>query len=479
MSVMRSTFKVLFYIKKNAIKSNGKAPIMARITLDGKISQFSLKCDVLPSDWNPKTGRVNGRAAQAVQLNGMLDNFRAIILQHYRNISERESIVTAEKVRNAFLGLQFHHETLLEIFKNHINLLSEKYNKKLISKDLLRKFERIRDRLQIFMREKYHLSDINIKDINYSFISDFEVFIKAEYGCSHNTVMKNMQQFRTIIIIAKKNGWLYADPFDNYKFGFKKTERNYLEGEELERLAKKEFSVKRLEQVRDIFLFSCYSGLAYIDVKSLTMDNIQQSFDKNLWIIGKRVKTDTTYRVPLLDIPKMLIDKYKDKSPNGFIFPVLSNNKMNAYLKEIADICGISKLLTFHVARHSFATLTLTKGVSIESVSKMLGHTNIRTTQIYARITDPKISSEMAAFAQKIEEEKVTPKSKFDILFESLSLKEKMTLFNLPATLSDDPERINRLLKMWNSLSEEEKSCLWVSTFENRFSSKSENVKNA
>jgi integrase len=345
---MRSTFKVLFYIKGNAIKSNGKAPIMARITLDGKVSQFSLKCDVNPTDWNPNAGKAIGKTAQIQQLNALLDNCKAKILNHYRDLSEREANVTAEKIRNAFLGLQVRNETLLDLFHNHIQTLEAKYDQNLISKGFLLKFKSTKSRLQNFMQNKYNLSDMNIKEINYSFVSGFEVYLKTTYGFKHNTVMKTMQQFRTIILIAKNNGWLYADPFANYKLGFEKTERGFLTEEELEIIMNKTFSVKRLEQVRDIFLFACFSGLSYIDVKNLTMNNIQQSFDKNLWIIGKREKTDTSYRVPLLDIPKMIIEKYKGDSPNSLILPVLSNQKMNAYLKEIGDLCGINKNLTFH-----------------------------------------------------------------------------------------------------------------------------------
>jgi site-specific recombinase XerD len=210
-----------------------------------------------------------------------------------------------------------------------------------------------------------------------------------------------MQRVRTIILIAKNNGWIHTDPFANYKYHTEKTERAFLTKQELERITQKGFSVKRLEQVRDVFIFSCFCGLAYTDIAHLTIENIRIGFDGNSWIIGERKKTGVKYRVPLMDVPASLIEKYHDAMPNGLLLPVISNQKINAYLKEIADVCGIDKKLSFHVARHTFATLTLTKGVSIESVSKMLGHTNIKT-QIYARITDNKISDEMNKFAEKV-----------------------------------------------------------------------------
>ncbi|GHT24561.1 hypothetical protein AGMMS4957_17800 [Bacteroidia bacterium] len=212
-----------------------------------------------------------------------------------------------------------------------------------------------------------------------------------------------MQRLKTIILTAKSNGWIHADPYANYQFHREKTERAFLNGEELKSMMQKEFTIKRLEQVRDIFVFSCFTGLAYIDVFNLRENNIRTAFDENLWVIGKRVKTGVTYRVPLLEIPAMIIEKYKGTLPERKLLPVITNQKMNAYLKEIADVCGIDKTLSFHVARHTFATtVTLSKGVSIESVSKMLGHTNIKTTQIYARITDTKISEDMSALAEKL-----------------------------------------------------------------------------
>lgn len=234
------------------------------------------------------------------------------------------------------------------------------------------------------------------------FITDFEVYLLTTGGCSHNTTAKFMQFFKRIIIIAKNNGWLTVDPFTNYKIRIKKVDRGYLTQNEVEAIMAKNFPTKRLEQVRDIFIFSCFCGLAYIDVKKLKKENIRTSFDGNLWIIGKREKTDVSFSIPLLDIPKRILEKYEGTLPDNRILPVPSNQKMNSYLKEIGAICGIDKDLTFHLARHTFATLTLSKGVSIESVSKMLGHTNIKTTQIYAKITDAKISYDMNAFAGKV-----------------------------------------------------------------------------
>jgi site-specific recombinase XerD len=399
---MRSTFKILFYIKKNAVKSNGKAPVMARITLNSEIVQFSLKCEINPAEWNPKAGKAIGKSASAINLNSLLDGFRANITQHYRDISDRDASVTAEKVRNAFLGLQTREDSLLDLFDHHIENLRVQIGKN-VSKDTYMKYLRTRNRLQDFMKYKYNISDINLKEINHSFLCDFEVYIKTMHSCGQNSTAKFMQRLKSIILIAKSNGWIKVDPFLSYKLHFEKSEREYLTEPELEAIMKKKFSIKRLETVRDIFVFSCFTGLAYVDVFNLRENNIRTTFDESLWIIGKRIKTGVSYRVPLLDVPMQIIDKYKEVLPNDEILPMISNQKMNSYLKEIAAVCGVDKNLSFHVARHTFATtVTLSKGVSIESVSKMLGHTNIKTTQIYARITDNKISDDMNNLASKI-----------------------------------------------------------------------------
>ena len=216
---------------------------------------------------------------------------------------------------------------------------------------------------------------------------------------------KFMQFFKRIIILARNNGLIVHDPFANYKIQLKKVDRGYLTEQEMNKIIQKKFPTKRLEQVRDIFIFSCFTGLAYIDVKELTKNHIRISFDGNIWIMTKRHKTKVNVNVPLMDIPKKILQKYEGELPDDKILPVLSNQKMNAYLKEIADVCGITKNLTFHLARHTFATtVTLAKGIPIETVSKMLGHTNIQTTQIYARITNDKISKDMEGLSEKFNE---------------------------------------------------------------------------
>lgn len=381
----KSTFRILFYVRKNQVNKEGKASIMIRLTINGDTSQFSSKLEVEPELWDVKGQKMSGSSLKARQFNSLLDDVRTSLKNHFHNIETHEAYVTAEKVRNAFLGITIRQQTLLGTFRKHNEDVQKLVG---ISKSAATyaKYDRCMRRLEEFMQAKYRIKDIALKEISHVFITDFETYLRTESGCNENTTAKFMQTFRMIIIMAKNNGWIFADPFINYKIRLKRVDRGYLTEPEIKKILKKQFTCKRLEQVRDIFIFACFTGLAYIDVRNLTKENIQTSFDGKLWIMTARQKTDTPVTVPLLKVPQAILKKYEGTQPDGRLLPVLSNQKLNSYLKEIGDLCGITKNITFHLARHTFATtMTLAKGVPIETVSKMLGHTNIITTQIYAR----------------------------------------------------------------------------------------------
>lgn len=400
---MRSTFRVLFFVKRNAAKKNGNAPIIARITIDQIVAQFNTKLEINPINWSVSAGKAAGRSVEAVSINSMLDSIRCSVHQHYHSLLEMDGYVTAERVKNAFLGKIERGKTLIEFFEMHNEQYLQKVKMNTTDKTYSR-YELTKKRLIEFMKLKYSVSDMLIKEINVVFIDNFLLHIKNHYGCTHNTAMKFVQRFRTVVNFAKNTGLVTADPFGNYKVKFEQTDRDYLTMEEITAIYNKKFTSKRLEQVRDLFIFSCYTALSYIDVCELTQENIRTSFDGNLWIMTKRHKTNVASNIRLLEVPKAILEKYKDKLPNGMILPIISNQKVNDYLKEIATICNINKKLTFHVARHSCATSVLiANGVPIETVSKILGHTNIRTTQIYARITDVKVSNDMELLAQKLD----------------------------------------------------------------------------
>ncbi len=400
---MKDTFKVLFYARKNYVNKDGEVAIMVRVSVDGQRTQFSSRLTVNLDNWDAKANLATGKSMRTQEINDELRDIKSALTFHYREIKRHESFVTVYKVRDAFLGVGVKMKMLLEVFEKYNEDLEQRIGKG-ISKSVVNKYKLTKNRLQEFIKHQYNTKDVAIKEINYSFIYNFESYLRIEYNCGTNTVAKFLQQFKRVTTLAKNNGWLQADPFSTYKISLEKVDRGYLTMAELSKIMQKKFSIKRLEQVKDIFVFSCFTGLAYVDVKNLEENDIQTSFDGKLWIIKNRKKTNVQSNVLLLDIPKKILDKYKGMQLGKQLLPTLTNQRMNSYLKEIADLCGIEKNLTFHLARHTFATtVTLTKGVPIETVSRMLGHTNIRTTQIYARITNSKIGNDMEQLSKKLE----------------------------------------------------------------------------
>lgn len=312
--------------------------------------------------------------------------------------------LSLDLIKSEYLGKEETKDSFLTFFAEYLATIKEEVG---ITRAMasVEKFTVLKKRFETFIKKRYRRSDLLMGEMTYRVISEFEHFLLTDGKCCHNTVMRMLRNFKTVTIRAIKLGLMKQDPFVNYKIRFEKVDRGFLTDEEIEKLMKKEFSIKRLEQVRDIFVFSIFTGLAYIDVANLTGKNIV-TLDGKQWIMTRRQKTDVPTNVLLLDIPRMIIEKYKlmmTDDDKGRLLPILSNQKMNAYLKEIADICGIEKRLSFHLARHTFATMALTKGVSIESVSKMLGHTNIQTTQIYARIINKKVEADMLSLSTKLD----------------------------------------------------------------------------
>lgn len=334
---MKSTFKIIFYLKKDKIKQNGKAPIFCRITIDKAATRFSLKIEIEPKLWNIDFARANGKSKEAVDINKILDNTSASLHTIYQKILTKDNYVTAEKVKNSYLGLSTDSTTLLQLYQQH-NDDMEKAVGITVAKATLQKYQVTYKRLEEFMKSRYNISDINLKEIDHRFITDFELFLRTDSKCNVNTTYKYMRFFKKIVIMARNNGWILTDPFGNYKIRYEKVDRGYLTDHELQLMINKDYGTERLEQVRDVFIFCCYTGLAYVDVSQLTYDDIRESFDKNLWIMTKREKTNTDVNVPLLNIPRKLIEKYKGKMSNKKVFPVISNQKMNAYLKETAVI---------------------------------------------------------------------------------------------------------------------------------------------
>ena len=400
---MRSTFKILFYLKRNAPKKNGLVPVMCRITVNGKVSQFSCKLDVEEQLWNVQLGRMTGRSLVAQETNRMLDKIRVGINKSYQEICDRDNYVTAEKVRNVFLGMGMNHETLLAVFRQH----NEDYAKqvgKIKSQRSYWKYCIVYKHLSEFIKQRYKVSDIALKELTPAFITDFELFLRTEKNHCNNTVWSYMMPFRSIIFMAINNGWLQRDPFYAYSITKEETKRGFLSKEEIKLLIDGTFKKKGYELIRDLFLFCTFTGLTFIDMKNLTKDNLQLSFDGHLWIKNNRQKTGVESNIRLLDIPLQIIKKYEGTAEGNLLLPVPCYANCKYDLKVIAKKCGIDKNVTWHMSRHTYATtICLSNDVPIEALSKMLGHRSIRTTQIYAKITGEKISRDMEQLSQKLE----------------------------------------------------------------------------
>lgn len=395
---MNQSFNLLFYVKKTKINSQGEAPIYLRITIDGRVTEISVKRTTKPQLWNSAGQKLNGNSEAIKSFNFYLKTFEQRVYDAYHELMKDKDLITSESLKNKLLGTDIKSRMLIPIFQDHNNRME-----KLVGKEFaigtLGRYKTCMSHTKAFLKWKFKTNDIDIKKIDYAFLNDFEFYLQTEKGCNNNSAVKYLKNFGKIIRICLANGWLDKDPYLNYQSKFNEVTRVFLNEDELERLSTKNFKNERLSQVRDIFLFSCFTGLAYIDTKKLTHKNINLGLDGNKWIFTKRQKTKTTSNIPLLPQAEDIIQKYKEHKTclnTGKLLPVLSNQKMNAYLKEIADLCGINKELTYHIARHTFATtVTLSNGVSIESVSKMLGHKSIKTTQHYAKILDKKVSEDM------------------------------------------------------------------------------------
>jgi len=396
--MVSKTFKILFILRKRKNGSRGPLPIFVRLTVNGCRIELSTSRVYDPAGWNKEAGRAIGNKEDARTLNAFLDLYQSHIYDAQRELLTKGEDVTAQAIRDKMLGLEEGSKTLLEVYRYHVNQI-----KQLVGKEYaigtLKRFKSSQAALKAFVEQTYKVKDFPIRNLTYQFITEYEFFLKSIRGVQHNTAMGNIKKLKKIVRQCVANDWLDKDPFMSYKVKIRDTNRTYLTEEELNAIAAKKLSTERLRLVRDVFIFSCYTGLAYCDVEKLTPFDISTGIDGEKWIFTTRTKTDTPTRVPILPNAMAILSKYASdpRAENtGKCLPVYSNQRVNSYLKEIADLCGITKELTFHCARHTFATtVTLTNGVPIETVSRMLGHKNIRTTQQYARIVDRKVSEDM------------------------------------------------------------------------------------
>lgn len=403
----KSTFGIHFVVRSLKLEVDSKAIVYVRIVVNGQRTEISLKTKVSPKDWDHVRGKARGRREEIVNLNQHIERVRSLITDAYHQLVQEQSEVSVETVKSRFLGEEVEVFTMDKLIAYHSSTMSLR-----LAPGTIKNYKTTERYLREFIWQYYGKKDYNLLDLSYRFIVDFETFLRQYKPIDHhqplnnNGVMKHIERLRKFTNLAVTLEWIPRDPFAQFKKHFERVERKCLSADELKLLCNKTFKIKRLQQVLDMFLFSCYTGLSFIDLSVLSRNDIVKRDNNKDWIFLNRTKTNEPVRVPLLPKALLLIEKYKDdvrSLENNTIFPCISNQRMNGYLKEIAEICGIEKNLTFHIARHTFATtVTLSNGVPIESVSKMLGHTSIRTTQIYAKVVEHKISSDMNKLEQTL-----------------------------------------------------------------------------
>ncbi|MBU3661341.1 MAG: site-specific integrase [Flavobacteriales bacterium] len=399
---MKQNYSLLFWLNTSRMQLE-KAAIYCRITVNGKRAELSVKRFIEPSKWIKTAGMVKGSSEEARIINNQLDIIRTSIYRIYVEQTSLGKFITSDLLKNEFLGNTEKEKTFLEAFKYHNDQMKE-----LIGTDVVKsthtKFETVYKKCSDFLKKRIKRSDVYLKELDYKFITDFEHYLKTE-GIAHNTAMKYIRNVKKVINQTVLNGWLQRNPFAQFKCSTHAVIREILDEAELSALYSKEFKQERLEEVRDVFLFCCFTGYAFIDVFKLKQTDVAKGIDGDCWIFTRRTKTNTVSNVPLLPQAEEIVNKYKNHPKcvqSGKLLPVNSNQKMNAYLKEIATLCNINKELTMHIARHTFATtVTLSNGVPIESVSKMLGHKKLATTQIYAKVLEHKVSEDMQQLKQK------------------------------------------------------------------------------
>ncbi len=401
---MKEKITLHFYLRSKNTNATERLPIYIRLTVDGERFEFSSKRFIEKSKWSVESSKMKGNTEEARTINSYLDLIKSKVFDIQMELIHKNEELSLENFKSRILGTHQRERMLIPIYQDHNNKIEELIGNG-YAYGTLERFKISLKHLQEFISWKYNLSDISINKVDFAFVTEFEFYLRSVKKCSNNTAVKYVRNFRKIIKICLDNDWLDKNPCSRYEGKMKEVERDFLTEGELHKIYNKRFSSERLTLVKDIFIFSCYTGLAYIDVKGLKKDHIGIGIDGEKWIFKNRQKTDTKSKIPVLPIAEEIILKYANHPKclnEDTILPILSNQKMNGYLIEIGDLCDIQKEITFHMARHTFATsVTLTNGVPIETVSKMLGHKNIQTTQHYAKILDKKVSEDMTALRNK------------------------------------------------------------------------------
>lgn len=395
----------MFYIRRDKTNKKGEAPVFMRLTINGERADASIKRFIEPHAWNSAKGKANEKSRGGKDLNLYLDAISANILRIQRDLELDKKEVSAQIILNRYLGKeQSDRHTLMEVFRAHNEKCRALSGISLAPGTVIR-YETTLRLTEEFLQKSYQKEDCYLDEVTNQFIEDFEFFLKTVRRCCHNTTSKYLMNFKKIVRIALAKGWMKKDPFAQIRFHLDPVEREFLEKQELKAMLNKAISIPRLAQVRDIFCFCCLTGLAFTDVQQLKEEHLVADIHGKIWIRKARQKTKNMCNIPLLDEAQKILDRYKEHpycQTHGVLLPVCSNQKMNSYLKELADICGIRKNLSTHCARHTFATLTLASGATIDNVAKMLGHANVNMTRRYAKVLDSSIMRDMEIVAENM-----------------------------------------------------------------------------
>lgn len=399
MNAIQTTFSLLYVIRKHRLLKNGEASIYLRITVNGEVADITTKRSVRPEMWDQRRECSLGKLHRDKELNHYLETIKTRLYQIHREFEIDGKRITAKALRDSFYGKDEDSKTLGDVYREHNKkcraLIGIDY-----SRSTVEKFDTSLSHLIEYIQYQYSKDDILLSELNGQFVTDFDFYLKTVRKCQNNSSIKHLKNLKKVVRIALANDWIKKDPFFGIQFKHEETHVEFLTQEELERIMNKEFELPRLELVRDIFVFCSFTALAFIDVKNLTPDHLMKDNNGALWIRKPRQKTGNMSNIPVLSVTKKLIDKYKDHPEcikKGVLLPVLSNQKLNSYLKEIADLCGIRKKLTTHVARHTAATIVfLANNVSMENVAKILGHSSTKMTQHYAKVLDSSIMRDMS-----------------------------------------------------------------------------------
>ncbi len=399
---MKEELKVLFYLKKNQSKTNGLCPVMGRISIGRTMAQFSAKLEADASKWNAKAGRMDGKSHHTLDVNRKIDKINLSINKHYKELVENKGRITAEEVKNAFQGIASVQQTLLKMYAEHNETFCKRVG---IDREetTYKKYCNAYRHLSEFLQKKYRVQDMSFKQLNFAFVEAFDFYLRIELKMKPNSVLRGIIPLRKIVRIAVNKGYITADPFAEYKPIRGKSVHRYLTMEELKKIMSTNFYSYFRNLTRDMFIFSAFTGMAYADIKKLTVKELVTTDDGNLWVVSARKKTGTVSRIRLLDVAVQIVKKYEKERIGDKVFPMPEYTTVDTNLKRIVQICGIERSVSFHQGRHSFASsVCLSQGVPIETVSRMLGHKDIHTTQIYATVSMQKINSDMKKLSKRI-----------------------------------------------------------------------------